>query len=149
MGTDIGTSVRYLLLDCRNAGIEIELDGENLQVRGSKQRTDLYDQIKRNKATIVQAMTYLPDAIETHYLSRLRQGSSWLGDCMKHLERLDSEQKVSDKLITSLSSNLMKWALIDDEMRRLYPEYRGCPLEDIGGCDFSYIPVKCQECADD
>ena len=148
MGVDIGISVRHLLLDCRDAGIEIELDGANLQVRGNRQRTDLYDQIKRNKDTIVQAMTCLPDAIETHYLSRLRQGSEWLGECMKRLERLDSEQRHNDKLITSLSNNLMKWALIDDEMRRLYPEYRGCPLEHIGGCDFSHIPIKCQECAE-
>jgi len=144
MGIDIELSIRHLLLDCKEAGIEVELDGENLQVRGNRERTDLYAEIKKHKMIIVQAMTILPDAVETHYLSRLRKGREWMDECMERLEK----DLTNDRLSEALIQNMIRWASIDEELRRLYPEYRGCPLEDRGGCDNSYTPVRCVYCAE-
>ena len=145
MAVDIGFSIRHMMLECKEAGIEIQLDGSNLRVRGNAEREDLYEKIKINKKTIVQAMTNIPEAVETHYLSRLRKGQEWLKACMLRVE----EDEENQKLIDALVEQMLKWSLIDDEMRRLYPEHRGCSLQPIGGCDFAYIPVKCQECADE
>ena len=144
MDTDIGSTVRWILLDCKLAGIEVELDGENLLVRGNQERADLYAHIKDKKDEIVQAMLNLPDAVETHYLSRLRHGREWMDECMKRLDHDINNEKLTQTLV----SNLMKWAFIDDEMRRLYPEFRGCSLAVVGGCDRSYAPVRCVYCAE-
>lgn len=142
MAKDI--EVRHLLLDCKYAGIDIELNGSSLQVRGGKNRTDLYSQLKERKSDIVDAMSNLPEAVETYYLSRLRAGQEWMDECMKRIE-INSE---NEKLINALCSYMVKWQVYDDEMRRLYPEYRGCPLEHLGGCNFAYTPVKCQSCVE-
>ena len=144
MGNDIGYNLRHLLLDCKESGIDIQLKGDNLMVKGSKLREDLYLLIREHKKDIVNAMQHLPDAVETHYLSRLRHGREWMDECMNRLEKDKTNTKLSDALV----NNLIKWARIDDELRRLFPEYRGCPLEDMGGCDKSYAPVKCQHCGD-
>ena len=144
MDTDVGHKVRWLLLDCKLAGIDVEVDGDNLKVRGSQDRDDLYGQLKEHKDDVVWAMNNVPDAVETHYLSRLRKGREWLYACMERLSKNTDDDKLSNTLV----NNIMKWALIDDELRRLYPEFRGCVLEDIGGCDNSYTPVRCNHCAD-
>ena len=144
MGNDIGYNLRHLLLDCKESGIDIQLKGDNLMVKGSKLREDLYLLIREHKKDIVDAMQHLPDAVETHYLSRLRKGREWMDECMKRLKQDETNTKLSDTLV----NNMIKWARIDDELRRLYPEYRGCPLEDMGGCDKSYAPVRCQHCGD-
>jgi len=152
MGTDIGATVRRLLLECIKVGIEIELDGNNLKVRGSSNRADLLTSIKHQKEDIVHAMKNLPDAVETHYLSRLRKGKEWLNECMK---RIDTEEpfNIENSVLTErLVHNMVRWALLDDELRRIYPEFRGCSLESIGGCDDGselWKIVRCQECADD
>ena len=144
MGIDIEIDIRHLLLDCKKAGIEIELDGDNLQVRGNKDRQDLYDDLKKKKADIVYAMSHLPDAVEIHYLSRLRKGREWMDHCMERLQNDLTNKKLADALV----QNMIRWATIDEELRRIYPEYRGCPLEESDGCDYSYAPVRCLHCAE-
>tara|TARA_R100000306_G_C4369595_1_gene139303 strand:- start:516 stop:998 length:483 start_codon:yes stop_codon:yes gene_type:complete len=144
MGIDIEIDIRHLLLDCKEAGIEIKLDGDNLQVRGNRDRQDLYDDLKKKKADVVYAMSHIPDEVETYYLSRLRKGREWMDYCMVRLEKNLSNKKLADALV----QNMIRWATVDEELRRLYPEYRGCPLEGSGGCDYSYAPVRCLHCAE-
>ena len=139
---DKAIGIRQLLVDCNNAGIEIKLDGDSILVRGNQERSDLYAQIKDHKDTIVYALSNIPDAVETYYLSRLRKGQRYLQNCMEVIGQQPDNKDMIDKLV----NNLIKWQLWDDELRRIDPEYKGCPLEKIGGCDFAYIPIKCQEC---
>ena len=139
---DKAIAIRQLLVDCNNAGIEIKLDGDSILVRGNQERSDLYAQIRDHKETIIYALSNIPYAVETHYLSRLRKGQKYLQHCMEVIEQQPDNNDMIDKLV----SNLIKWQLWDDELRRIYPEYKGCPLEGIGGCEFAYIPIKCQEC---
>ena len=47
MAVDIGFTVRRLLLECKDAGIEIKVQDNKLAARGSKDRTDLYEKIKK------------------------------------------------------------------------------------------------------
>jgi len=152
MGTDIGATVRRLLLECMKVGIEIELDGNNLKVRGSSNRADLLTSIKHQKKDIVHAMQNLPDAVETHYLSRLRKGKEWLNECIKRINTEEFSDPDNNALTERLVHNMVRWALLDDELRRIYPEFRGCSLQSIGGCDDGselWKIVRCQECADD
>ena len=154
MDTSIGQRVRWLLNDCKLAGIDVELDGDHLKVRGSQDRNDLYELLKDHKDDVVYALNNIPDAVETHYLSRLRQGREWLNTCMDRLAKNPSDDKLSETLV----NNIMKWALIDDEMRRLYPEFRGCSLSTdryhqyvdvswLPKCDDNYAPIRCDYCA--
>ena len=148
MAVDIGFTVRRLLLECKDAGIEIKVQDNKLAARGSKDRTDLYEKIKKNKKTIIEAMTNIPEAVEVAYLSRLRAGQEYLQECMERLEGGWVDKDKERRYIERVAELLCKWQLLDDEMRRLFPEYRGCPLVKVGGCDFAIIPVKCQECAE-
>jgi len=142
MGIDIELSIRHLLLDCKEAGIEVELDGENLLVRGNQERTDLYAEIKKHKMIIVQAMTTLPDAVEDYYKPRLQKGRSFILQCIENLKHKPDDSNEKEKLI----SYLYLWATVDDELRRIYPEFRGCSMVNIGGCD--EVPVRCVYCAE-
>ena len=102
MGNDIGYNLRHLLLDCKESGIDIQLKGDNLMVKGSKLREDLYLLIREHKKDIVDAMQHLPDAVETHYLSRLRKGREWMDECMKRVKKDETNTKLSDTLVNNM-----------------------------------------------
>tara|TARA_R100000306_G_C4332762_1_gene121102 strand:- start:54 stop:515 length:462 start_codon:yes stop_codon:yes gene_type:complete len=148
METDLEIEIRHLLLDCKTAGIEVELDGDNLLVKGSPERADLYENLKRNKKWIINAMTYLPDAVETYYMSRLEKGRSFIFECVSNLKILPKDNpnriKEEDKLIRYMYI----WSMVDDELRRIYPEFRGCSMVNTGGCDSISQSFKCNFCAE-
>ncbi len=147
MAVDVGRTIRHLLLSCREAGIEIRVKGNKLDVRGGKERTDLYMEIKKNKNLIITAINNVPRVVEDQYLSRLRAGADWLSEATKRLEAEGLMPEKENKLIDALLNNMLKWSLIDDELRRLYPEYNGCPLEPIGTCRRQeYWVVRCRKC---
>ena len=147
MAVDVGRTIRHLLLSCREAGIEIRVKGNKLDVRGGKERTDLYMEIKKNKNLIITAINNVPRVVEDQYLSRLRAGADWLSEATKRLEAEGLMPEKENKLIDALLNNMLKWSLIDDELRRLYPEYNGSPLEPIGTCRRQeYWVVRCRKC---
>jgi|TARA_R100000365_G_C2674841_1_gene22601 hypothetical protein len=74
----------------------------------------------------------------THYTKRLSEGMTWLEQVWEMLKTNDT-LKVSE----SFDRNLHGWADLEEEMRRIYPEYKDCP---VGGCRKS-MPVKCDTCA--
>jgi len=134
------TEFRRFLLKVRGAGIDIELNGNNLRVRGNPDAVVLYEDIKELKEQIVNAMQNPPDGVDNYYKPRLRKGIEFMQDVLDRLKH-DSE---NEKLHLSLVDKMVLWASIDEEMRRVYPEYRGCPVD---GCDFNGIPVRCVHCA--
>ena len=149
-------SIRQLLLDCRHVGIEIAVKENTLMVKGSPERPDLYGEIKKRKADIIDAFTNLPEAVEIHYIARLRKGMEWIVTCIDKLENSTSNHAVSDSVLAqekrmeeALINNMMKWALLDQELRRLYPEFTGCPM---GGCENYHVRgsviIRCEECAE-
>ena len=141
MATDL--EVRHLLIYCKDAGIDIKLAGDSIQAKGGKERTDLYRQLKEYKSDIVYALSHIPEVVETHYLSRLRAGHEWMSECLKRLK----QDRTNERLLDALVDYMMKWSLLDEELRRIYPEYQGCPLEELGGCDLTYAPI-CMHCAE-
>ena len=134
--------IRHLLLDCKEAGIDVEVQDEQLVARGAANRTDLYSDLKKHKDTIVDAMVNLHPAIESHYVTRLRRGMELMEECLELLRDNPDNEKVHMGLV----KYMCKWAELEEEMRRIYPEYRGCPMD---GCKGNDVPVKCQECADE
>jgi hypothetical protein len=140
MANDIEISLRRFMITAREAGVEIELKGDRLLVRGSPDRTDIYDEIRRRKLEIVEAMSNLPDAVNSYYVPRLQKGIDMLMDCLDRLTINPDDKKLKLFLI----EKMCLWVSVDEELRRIYPEFRGCP---IGGCDTSGIPVRCLHCA--
>ena len=140
MGKYMKMALRHFLVRVKEAGIEIELDGDKLLVRGSPNRTDIYDEIRKKKPDIIEAMTNLPDAIDSYYVPRLQKGIDMLMDCLDRLTINPDDKKLKLFLI----EKMCLWVSVDEELRRIYPEFRGCP---IGGCDTSGVPVRCLHCA--
>jgi len=141
--------LRRFLLQVKAAGIQIELDGSDLVVtgpgaqsaRGETMWTELVEEIRARKPQIVEAMTNLPEAVETHYVSRLKRGVEWLQECRKMLEK----DPTNEKITMAYLDNTCRWGDVDEELRRIYPEYRGCP---VGGCDTTGIPIRCMYCTE-
>ena len=152
------TSVSVLLRDVRRAGFEVEVHDGALRLSGPKDRSDIVAAVTANKAAIVDALTHPPGATLI-YEERLRKGADWLSDCWGRvsdrfidLARRPGSVSTSEenwaRMSKAFSRNLHRWADLDEELRRVYPEYRGCP---IGGCDQRYLsgslPVRCLHCA--
>ena len=134
------TEFRRFLMRVRDAGIDIELNGNNLRVRGNPDAVTIYDEIKEYKEQIVHAMQNPPDGVDNYYKPRLMKGIEFMQDILNKLKR-DPDNR---KLHHSIVDKMFLWAQIDEEMRRVYPEYRGCPVD---GCNFNEIPVRCVYCA--
>ena len=110
MAVDVGRTIRHLLLSCREAGIEIRVKGNKLDVLGGKERTDLYMEIKKNKNLIITAINNVPRVVEDQYLSRLRAGADWLSEATKRLEAEGLMPEKENKLIDALLNNMLKWS---------------------------------------
>ena len=134
------TEFRRFLMRVRDAGIDIELNGNNLRVRGNPDAVAIYDEIKEYKEQIVHAMQNPPDGVDNYYKPRLSKGIEFMHDILNKLKR-DPDNR---KLHHSIVDKMFLGAQIDEEMRRVYPEYRGCPVD---GCNFNEIPVRCVHCA--
>ena len=134
------TEFRRFLMRVRDAGIDIELNGNNLRVRGNPDAVAIYDEIKEYKEQIVHAMQNPPDGVDNYYKPRLRKGIEFMQDILNKLKR-DPDNR---KLHHSIVDKMFLWAQIDEEMRRVYPEYRGCPVD---GGTFNEIPVRWVHCA--
>ena len=138
--------LRRFMVSCKDADIEIERKGDKLLVRGGEDRPDLYDGIKQRKQEIIDAMSNVPDAVEEYYKPRLIKGMKYLHECAVRLVHDPDDRPQQNRIVRLLHL----WADIDEELRRIYPEYRGCP---IGGCDRFFdddtviIPVRCMHCA--
>ena len=132
-------TVRHVLVEANEAGLQVDLDGDDLVISGSSENKDVLDRIKEHKALIVHAMKNIPmDVIEEHYASRLRKGNGLISKCAQRLNQNPDDEKLKKYL----NDKIALWDSIEKELRRLYPEYRGCP---VGGCKDD-ATVTCQYC---
>ena len=134
-------NLRRLLLKVREADIQIAVDGDSLLVRGNPDRQDIYDEIRELKPEILYALQNIPDAVYSYYIPRLEKGIRLMEEC---LTRLKKDPK-NEKLHMFLVSCMHKWAMVDEEMRRVFPEFTGCP---VGTCDSS-VAIRCIYCAEE
>jgi hypothetical protein len=133
----VDLAVIHLLRDARTAGFTIDLDDDKLSVQGPRDRGDILTGIREHKAAIIDAIQH-PSAAVQHYADRLRSGIAWLETCQEKLDAAEN-QAMND----AFGRNLHLWADLDEELRRIIPEFRGCP---IGGCS-EKAPVRCLYCA--
>ena len=133
----VDLAVIHLLRDARAAGFTIDLDDDKLAVQGPRDRGDILTDIRAHKAAIIDAIQHPSTAVQ-HYAGRLRSGIAWLEACQ---EKLDSQE--TQAMNDAFTRNLHLWGDIDEELRRIIPEFRGCP---IGGCS-EQAPVRCLHCA--
>ena len=138
---DSSITTKRLLIELEQAGIELRLDGDKLMVKGGQQDTALHRKISQCQDEIVYALQHVPGEVMSYYRPRLLKGIRYMEDTLHRLKR-DPENK---KLMFQLVNNMALWAQIDDEMRRLYPEFKGCPVD---SCT-SKVPVRCVYCATD
>jgi len=131
-------AVVHLLRSARTAGFSIDLDNDMLSVKGPRGRPDILSGIRQYKAEIVEALRHPSSAVD-HYAERLTKGIEWLIACW---EKLD-EDPHNEKIREAFSRNLSLWDGLEAELRRVIPEFRGCP---IGGCK-DEAPVRCDHCA--
>jgi len=127
-----------VLRAARNAGFAVDLDGEKLRVTGPEARSDILQEIRDNKAEIIEAITHPPAGV-AHYTERMTSGVEWLAVCWDKLLGGANTEAMAD----AFAVNLERWYNLDIELRRVYPEYRGCP---VGGCRDEAI-VSCMHCA--
>ena len=127
-----------VLRAARNAGFAVDVDGEKLRVTGPQTRSDILDEIREHKAEIIEAITHPPAGV-THYTERMTSGVEWLAVCWDKL--LGGAN--TEAMVDAFAVNLERWYNLDVELRRVYPEYRGCP---VGGCRDEAI-VSCMHCA--
>ena len=127
-----------VLRAARNAGFAVDLDGEKLRVTGPQARSDILQEIRDNKAEIIEAITHPPAGV-AHYTERMTSGVEWLAVCWDKLLGGANTEAMAD----AFAANLERWYNLDIELRRVYPEYRGCP---VGGCRTEAI-VSCMHCA--
>jgi len=127
-----------VLRAARNAGFAVDVDGEKLRVTGPEARSDILDEIREHKAEIIEAITHPPAGV-THYTERMTSGVEWLAVCWDKL--LGGTN--TEAMVDAFAVNLERWYNLDIELRRVYPEYRGCP---VGGCRDEAI-VSCMHCA--
>ena len=114
------------------------MDGEKLRVTGPQARSDILDEIREHKAEIIEAITHPPAGV-SHYTERMTSGVEWLAVCWDKL--LDGAN--TEAMIDAFAANLERWYNLDIELRRVYPEFRGCP---VGGCEHGAV-VNCVHCA--
>jgi len=127
-----------VLRAARNAGFAVDVDGEKLRVTGPEARSDILQEIRDNKAEIIEAITHPPAGV-AHYTERMTSGVEWLAVCWDKLLGGANTEAMAD----AFAVNLERWYNLDIELRRVYPEYRGCP---VGGCRDEAI-VSCMHCA--
>ena len=127
-----------VLRAARNAGFAVDVDGQTLRVTGPEARSDILQEIRDNKAEIIEAITHPPAGV-THYTERMTSGVEWLAVCWDKL--LGGAN--TEAMVDAFAVNLERWYNLDVELRRVYPEYRGCP---VGGCRDEAI-VSCMHCA--
>ena len=133
----VDIAVTHLLRDARTAGFEVELNDDKLSVTGPRDRSDILSGIREHKTAIIDAIQHPSSAVQ-HYTDRLTSGIAWLETCQEKLDAAETEA-MNDAFVR----NLHLWADIDEELRRIIPEFRGCP---IGGCS-EKAPVRCLHCA--
>jgi hypothetical protein len=127
-----------VLRAARNAGFAVDVDGEKLRVTGPQARSDILDEIREHKAEIIEAITHPPAGV-SHYTERMTSGVEWLAVCWDKLLGGANTEAMAD----AFAVNLERWYNLDIELRRVYPEFRGCP---VGGCRTEAI-VSCMHCA--
>jgi len=127
-----------VLRAARNAGFAVDVDGQTLRVTGPQTRSDILDEIREHKAEIIEAITHPPAGV-SHYTERMTSGVEWLAVCWDKL--LDGAN--TEAMIDAFAANLERWYNLDIELRRVYPEFRGCP---VGGCEHGAV-VNCVHCA--
>ena len=127
-----------VLRAARNAGFAVDVDGQTLRVSGPEARSDILQEIRDNKAEIIEAITHPPAGV-AHYTERMTSGVEWLAVCWDKLLGGANTEAMAD----AFAVNLERWYNLDVELRRVYPEYRGCP---VGGCRDEAI-VSCMHCA--
>ena len=136
---DSSITTKRLLIELEEAGIELRLDGDKLMVKGGDRDTALHRKISQCQDEIVYALQHIPGEVFSYYRPRLLKVIGYMEDTLHRLKG-DPENK---KLMFQLVNNMALWAQIDDEMRRLYPEFKDCPID---GCT-SKVPVRCVHCA--
>ena len=127
-----------VLRAARNAGFAVDVDGEKLRETGPQTRSDILDEIREHKAEIIEAITHPPAGV-SHYTERMTSGVEWLSTCWDKLLGGANTEAMAD----AFAQNLDRWYNLDIELRRVYPEFRGCP---VGGCRTEAI-VSCMHCA--
>ena len=133
----VDIAVTHLLRDARTAGFEVELNDDTLSVKGPREWSNILSGIREHKTAIIDAIQHPSSAVQ-HYTDRLTSGIAWLETCQEKLDAAETEA-MNDAFVR----NLHLWADIDEELRRIIPEFRGCP---IGGCS-EKAPVRCLHCA--
>lgn len=131
-----------ILRAARNAGFQIDMAGESLQVTGPQDRRDIIQQIREHKQEIVAALGEPPRGV-SHYTDRLSNGLEWLSACYNKLAGVGPMAEGHEAMVDAFARNLDRWYNLETELRRVYPEYRGCP---VGGCERHAI-VRCLHCA--
>jgi len=134
----VDIAVIHLLRDARTAGFRVDVNDDKLSVTGPRDRSDILSGIRDYKAEIIAALQHPSSAVQ-HYTDRLTSGIAWLETCQEKLDAAETEA-MNDAFVR----NLHLWADIDEELRRIIPEFRGCP---IGGCSSEKAPVRCLHCA--
>jgi len=133
----VDIAVIHLLRDARTAGFRVDVNDDKLSVTGPRDRSDILSGIREHKTAIIDAIQHPSSAVQ-HYTDRLTSGIAWLETCQEKLDAAETEA-MNDAFVR----NLHLWADIDEELRRIIPEFRGCP---IGGCS-EKAPVRCLHCA--
>ena len=121
-------SVRAILVEAYESGYEIKVEQDELLISGQSENIAVIDRIREHKPAIIYMYNNIPmDSIERNYLSRLRKGHDFLGTVMQRLKKDPDNQKLKSFFL----KQLMHWDLLEAELRRIYPEYRDCP---VNGC---------------
>ncbi len=135
---DRDTNLRQFLQKVAQAGIVVELNGDKLNVSGPN-NPELIAGIKQQKAGIVELIENIPyETIEEHYGARLKKGNQLLEEALDGIEKNPDDVKLKFLLFKHMG----RWDSIDEELRRIYPEYMQCP---VGGCAPDAV-VCCQHC---
>jgi len=135
---DRDTNLRQFLQKVAQAGIVVELNGDKLNVSGPN-NPELIAGIKQQKAGIVELIENIPyETIEEHYGARLKKGNQLLEEALEEMEKNPDDTKLKFLLFKHMG----RWDSIDEELRRIYPEYMQCP---VGGCAPDAV-VFCQHC---
>lgn len=129
-----------ILRQARDAGFIVDVtDDDTLTVAGPMNRSDILSELRGHKAEIIAALRHPPAGVD-HYTERLIQGVTWLETCWRRV----NDEPYNERLEEAFIKNLHRWADLDEELRRVYPEFRGCP---VGRCSETG-PVRCLHCAE-
>jgi hypothetical protein len=129
-----------LLRRLSSAGFHIELTGDgDLYVNGDTNKTDLLNEIARNKKDLMAKLEESQQGIG-FLCKRMERGRDWL---IKTRSRM-LKRPPGSAIEQEFTKRLHLWADLDDTLRDVYPMYRGCP---VGGCHES-APVRCRSCCE-